>query len=66
MEVLTKKQALVLRLRVKEDKSTQEIAEVMGVTTRMVEKHIDSLKNILRAKSQAHMAYIAVKAGLVE
>jgi RNA polymerase sigma factor (sigma-70 family) len=66
MEVLSPKEKEVLRLRVKEDRTTREIAEAMNISTRTVEAHLNSIKDIMRAKSQAHMAYIALKAGLIE
>lgn len=64
MTKLTPKQVEVLEL-IATGSSTQQTADVMGVTVSTVEKHLTETRVRLKARNRVHAVYLAAKSGII-
>lgn len=60
---LTKTELLCIKLYLA-DKTTKEIASLLGISTRTVEKHIEHIKLKFNCKNQFQLGYAVAKAGI--
>ena len=62
--VLTNRETEVLRF-VATGQSNKEMAKLLGIAPRTVERHIENLRNKIRARNRAHMIAKAIAYGVL-
>jgi LuxR family transcriptional regulator, transcriptional regulator of spore coat protein len=62
--VLTSRECEVLR-HVATGQSNKEMAKLLGIAPRTVERHIENLRNKIRARNRAHMIAKAIAYGVL-